>query len=148
VPTFPVPAAVTPWFPRRGVRISRASRPGESGLAIHGLFVFIGAQPRTGWLAGQLAEDSRGCLLTGTGIPAAVLGDQAATPLFLETSRPGILAVGDVRSGSSSAPRIRPSPPPARTRQLLGTTTMSHRGAPDHDDVTSSENGRSRSSSS
>jgi alkyl hydroperoxide reductase subunit AhpF len=84
----------------QGVRISRASRPGESELAIHGLFVFIGAQPRTGWLAGQLAEDSRGFLLTGTGIPAAALGDQAATPLFLETSRPGIFAVGDVRSGS------------------------------------------------
>jgi thioredoxin reductase (NADPH) len=84
----------------QGVRISRASHPGESELAIHGLFVFIGAQPRTGWLAGQLAEDSRGFLLTGTGIPAAALGDQAATPLFLETSRPGIFAVGDVRSGS------------------------------------------------
>jgi thioredoxin reductase (NADPH) len=84
----------------QGVRVSRASHPGEAELAIHGLFVFIGAQPRTGWLAGQLAEDSRGFLLTGTGIPAAALGDQAATPLFLETSRPGIFAVGDVRSGS------------------------------------------------
>jgi thioredoxin reductase len=61
----------------QGVRISRASRPGASELAIHGLFVFIGAQRRTGWLAGQLAEDSRGFLLTGTGIPAAALGDQA-----------------------------------------------------------------------
>ncbi len=84
----------------QGVRVSRASRPGESELAVQGLFVFIGAQPRTGWLAGQLAEDSRGFLLTGSGIPAAALGDQAATPLFLETSRPGIFAVGDVRSGS------------------------------------------------
>jgi thioredoxin reductase (NADPH) len=84
----------------QGVRISRASRPGESELPIQGLFVFIGAQPRTGWLAGQLAADSRGFLLTGTGIPAAALGDQAAAPLFLETSRPGIFAVGDVRSDS------------------------------------------------
>jgi thioredoxin reductase (NADPH) len=33
-------------------------------------------------------------------VPAAALGDQAATPLFLETSRPGIFAVGDVRGGS------------------------------------------------
>jgi hypothetical protein len=57
-------------------------------------------RPRTGWLAGQLAEDSRGFLPTGTGIPATALGDQAAAPLFLETSRPGIFAVGDVRSGS------------------------------------------------
>ena len=84
----------------RGVRLGRAGHQGESELAIHGLFVFIGAQPRTGWLAGQLAEDSHGFLLTGTGIPVSALGGQAATPLFLETSRPGIFAVGDVRSGS------------------------------------------------
>ena len=43
---------------------------------------------------------TRGFLLTGSGIPAAALGGQAATPLFLETSRPGIFAIGDVRSGS------------------------------------------------
>jgi hypothetical protein len=62
--------------------------------------VFIGAQPATGWLAGQLAEDTRGFLLTGTGIPPAQLDDTGQMPLFLETSRPGIFAVGDVRSGS------------------------------------------------
>ena len=82
------------------VRIRRAARPAESDLAIGGLFVFIGAKPRTGWLAGQLAEDSRGFLLTGTGIPVARLDDENMNPLFLETSRPGIFAVGDVRSGS------------------------------------------------
>jgi thioredoxin reductase (NADPH) len=82
-----------------GVRISRAGQ-GESGLAVSGLFVFIGAKPRTGWLAGQLAEDDRGFLLTGNDIPASWFGGETATPLFLETSRPGIFAVGDVRSGS------------------------------------------------
>jgi thioredoxin reductase (NADPH) len=81
------------------VRISRAGQ-GESGLAVSGLFVFIGAKPRTGWLAGQLAEDDRGFLLTGNDIPASWFGGETATPLFLETSRPGIFAVGDVRSGS------------------------------------------------
>ena len=83
-----------------GVRIRRTGQPGESELAIGGLFVFIGAKPRTGWLAGQLAEDSHGFLLTGTDIPAARLDDENMNPLFLETSRPGIFAVGDVRSGS------------------------------------------------
>ena len=83
-----------------GVRIRRAGRPAESDLAIGGLFVFIGAKPRTGWLAGQLAEDSHGFLLTGTDIPVARLDDENMNPLFLETSRPGIFAVGDVRSGS------------------------------------------------
>ena len=84
----------------QGIRISRAGHPGDSELAISGLFIFIGARPRTGWLAGQLAEDSRGFLLTGTDIPASGLGGVTTTPLFLETSRPGIFAVGDVRSGS------------------------------------------------
>ena len=84
----------------QGVRIARAGQQGESELAIRGLFVFIGAEPRTSWLAGQLAEDSHGFLLTGTGIPVSGPGGQTTTALFLETSRPGIFAVGDVRSGS------------------------------------------------
>ena len=83
-----------------GVRIRRAGQSGDSDLAVRGLFVFVGAKPRTGWLAGQLAEDSDGFLLTGTDIPAAGLGGETTTPLFLETSRPGIFAVGDVRSAS------------------------------------------------
>jgi thioredoxin reductase (NADPH) len=62
------------------VRLRREGQPETSELAVTGLFVFIGAKPGTGWLAGQLAEN--------------------LTPLFLETSRPGIFAVGDVRSGS------------------------------------------------
>jgi thioredoxin reductase (NADPH) len=71
-----------------------------SALTVRGLFVFIGAQPATGWLAGQLAHDNRGFLLTGTSIPQAQLEDSSRIPLFLETSRPGVFAVGDVRSGS------------------------------------------------
>ncbi len=71
-----------------------------STLAVRGLFVFIGAQPSTKWLAGQLAEDDHGFLLTGSNIPVAQLDDPDLKPLFLETSRPGIFAVGDVRSGS------------------------------------------------
>jgi thioredoxin reductase (NADPH) len=76
---------------------SRQQRP---ALAVRGLFVFIGARPATGWLAGQLAEDARGFLLTGTDIPQAQLDDAGRMPLFLETSRPGVFAAGDVRSGS------------------------------------------------
>jgi thioredoxin reductase (NADPH) len=65
------------------------------------LFVFIGASPHTEWLQGQLATDDAGFLLTGRDVQdedlAEYNGDQ---PLFLETSRPGIFAVGDVHSGS------------------------------------------------
>jgi pyruvate/2-oxoglutarate dehydrogenase complex dihydrolipoamide dehydrogenase (E3) component len=71
-----------------------------SVLAVRGLFVFIGVQPATGWLAGQLAEDAHGFLLTGSNITEAQLEDKDRAPLFLETSRPGVFAVGDVRSGS------------------------------------------------
>jgi len=82
------------------VRLRRAGQPEASELAVTGLFVFIGAKPGTGWLAGQLAEDRHGFLLTGSDIPATRLENGNLTPLFLETSRPGIFAIGDVRSGS------------------------------------------------
>jgi thioredoxin reductase (NADPH) len=83
-----------------GVEILEAGRKQAAALAVRGLFVFIGARPSTQWLAGQLAEDNRGFLLTGTSIPEAQLDETGEIPLFLETSRPGIFAVGDVRSGS------------------------------------------------
>jgi thioredoxin reductase (NADPH) len=83
-----------------GVELLDASQQQRTALAVRGLFVFIGAEPSTQWLAGQLAEDSHGFLLTGTNIPEAQLEDRNRLPLFLETSRPGVFAVGDVRSGS------------------------------------------------
>ncbi len=83
-----------------GVELLDTDRRQTSALAVRGLFVFIGAQPATGWLAGQLAEDAHGFLLTGSTIPEAQLEDREWAPLFLETSRPGVFAVGDVRSGS------------------------------------------------
>ena len=83
-----------------GVELFDTSGQQTSALAVRGLFVFVGAQPATGWLAGQLAEDTRGFLLTGSNIPQSQLDDRDRPPLFLETSRPGVFAVGDVRSGS------------------------------------------------
>ena len=58
------------------------------------LFLFIGADPNTGWLAGSsVALDEKGFVLTG----ADVAGDGRRP---LETSRRGVFAIGDVRSGS------------------------------------------------
>lgn len=78
-------------------------RDDESGQAsvdpVSGLFVFIGAKPSTEWLDDQLAEDDHGFLLTGLDVPLAAQEGTDA-PLLLETSRPGIFCVGDVRSGS------------------------------------------------
>jgi thioredoxin reductase (NADPH) len=65
------------------------------------LFVFIGAVPHTEWLDGQLATDDAGFLLTGRDVQGDDLAEyDGDRPLFLETSRPGIFAVGDVHSGS------------------------------------------------
>ena len=66
------------------------------------LFVFIGAEPHTGWLGGKVALDRHGFVLTGPAA-AAQLPDDGGTgraPLLLETSCPGVLAVGDARAGS------------------------------------------------
>jgi thioredoxin reductase (NADPH) len=82
------------------IHLQRAGQRETSELAVAALFVFVGANPGTGWLAGQLAQDRHGFLLTGSDIPADRLEDQNVTPHFLETSRPGMFAVGDVRSGS------------------------------------------------
>lgn len=78
------------------------TRSGEhSRAAARALFVFIGASPHTEWLQGQLATDRAGFLLTGRDVADNDLVEfNGDPPLFLETTRPEIFAVGDVHSGS------------------------------------------------
>jgi thioredoxin reductase (NADPH) len=83
-----------------GVAIVDSSSAETAALPVRGLFSFIGASPCTDWLAGQLAQDSHGFLLTGKDIPTPQIEGSGWTPLFLETSRPGIFCIGDARSGS------------------------------------------------
>jgi thioredoxin reductase (NADPH) len=68
------------------------------------LFVFIGADPCTEWLEGALTMDPDGFLLTGGDLQVTHLEAGASAggrpPLPLETSLPGVFAVGDGRSGS------------------------------------------------
>ena len=68
------------------------------------LFVFIGAEPRTAWLDGTVERNERGFILTGPDLmrsgkrPKGWALDR--DPSLLETSIPGVFAVGDVRYGS------------------------------------------------
>jgi thioredoxin reductase (NADPH) len=63
-----------------------------------GLFVLIGAQPFTGWLPEAIKRDPWGFILTGPGTGQDWPLQRA--PFLLETTTPGVFAVGDVRHGS------------------------------------------------
>jgi len=68
-------------------------------LKARALFVFIGVSPCTGWLRDLVDLDDHGFVRTGHDAPSAAgTGWQRSA---LETSQPGIFAVGDVRSGSA-----------------------------------------------
>ncbi|HXZ71949.1 MAG TPA: NAD(P)/FAD-dependent oxidoreductase, partial [Streptosporangiaceae bacterium] len=68
------------------------------------LFVMIGTEPHTQWLAGSVARDGEGFILTGQDLHRAgqlpVGWPLGRPPLLLETSTPGVFAAGDVRHRS------------------------------------------------
>jgi thioredoxin reductase (NADPH) len=63
------------------------------------LFLFIGADPNASWLSGCVAVDGKGFVMTGINGFRADASSRPALPL--ETSRPGVFAIGDVRAGST-----------------------------------------------
>jgi thioredoxin reductase (NADPH) len=75
-----------------------------------GLFIFIGAQPRTDWLSGVVTTDANGFILTGPDLILVMTHEGHNSrpkgwnlhrePFLLETNIPGIFAAGDVRYGS------------------------------------------------
>jgi thioredoxin reductase (NADPH) len=78
----------------QAIRLRQAGSGEEVRRAVRHLFLFIGADPNTGWLAGSgVALDSRGFVLTGP--------EAGGNRRGMETSCSGIFAIGDVRSGST-----------------------------------------------
>jgi thioredoxin reductase (NADPH) len=85
---------------RRVVLVDHARRTRET-VPADALFVLIGAQPHTEWLDGTLQLDRKGFIITGRDLDRADVGwSLERGPLPLETSMPGVFAVGDVRQGS------------------------------------------------
>ncbi len=69
--------------------------------AINHVFIMAGASPRTEWLKGCIALDDKGFILTGPELPEeSSHWTLSRPPQMLETSLPGVFAVGDVRAGN------------------------------------------------
>jgi thioredoxin reductase (NADPH) len=82
------------------LRTSAGNAPRSLGCAA--VFVFIGAEPAAEWLPPEIARDSNGYLLTGTeAIRSGSWPLEDRDPCPLETTVPGVLAAGDIRSGST-----------------------------------------------
>jgi thioredoxin reductase (NADPH) len=88
-----------------GLDLRNAATGMAETVPADGMFVLIGADPRTDWLADTVLRDAQGFILTGHDLLDVEGKPPAAWPLVrppyhLETSMPGVFAVGDVRGGS------------------------------------------------
>jgi thioredoxin reductase (NADPH) len=64
------------------------------------VFIMTGALPRTEWLRNCVTLDNKGFIVTGRDLDSASHAQGKPVPQMLETSLPGVFAVGDVRSGN------------------------------------------------
>ncbi|QJX00708.1 FAD-dependent oxidoreductase [Frigoriglobus tundricola] len=96
-------AAVEGEHHLESIRLARTSGDGNpQRIGCSGVFVFIGADPAVGWLPSELARDEHGYILTGSDVVRSGHWPlKHRDPCPLETSLPGVLAAGDVRSGST-----------------------------------------------
>jgi thioredoxin reductase (NADPH) len=82
------------------VELKNNKTGGARKIRVSGIFSFIGATPRTSWLPAEIEIDEQGFIKTGAGVSTSPHWTLQRTPFYLESSRPGIFAAGDVRSGS------------------------------------------------
>jgi thioredoxin reductase (NADPH) len=82
------------------VEIVNSKTGQELMLGIPALFSFIGAVPRTDWLPPEIERDAKGFVRTGAALAQSPHWTTRRQPFLVETSRPGVFAAGDVRSGS------------------------------------------------
>ena len=84
----------------RSVDIVNSKTGEERTIETPGVFSFIGADPKTAWLPPEIERDPKGFVRTGSDLTMTGDWTSARRPFLLETSRPGVFAAGDVRSGS------------------------------------------------
>jgi thioredoxin reductase (NADPH) len=82
-----------------GIEVEETASAKRRRIEVRELFVFIGAEPCSGWLDGVVPLDPDGYVLTGADAETRS-GNGGAPPTLLETRVPGILAAGDIRAGS------------------------------------------------
>ena len=84
-----------------GVTVEHKPTGERRTIDIAALFIFIGADAPTAWLADTVALDEQGFILTGLAVKTAPVWREAdRDPFLFEASLPGVFAVGDVRSGA------------------------------------------------
>ncbi|HEY2148387.1 MAG TPA: putative PEP-binding protein, partial [Pirellulales bacterium] len=84
------------------IELKNSADKSRTRIGCKAVFVFIGAEPAADWLPREIARDKNGYLLTGTDVVRSGLWPRAdRDPCPLETTLPGVLAAGDVRSGST-----------------------------------------------
>jgi thioredoxin reductase (NADPH) len=84
----------------RAVEVINKKTGQSRTLKCPALFSFIGAVPRTDWLPPEIERDAKHFIRTGDSVAKSPHWNSNRHPFFLETSRAGIFAAGDVRAGS------------------------------------------------